>query len=167
VAARLVTASLGAIGITGAAILESFPMLCTASLAFGSGGAAILLARYAAAELSLPEQRGRATSRVVTTVGAVAGPNLLAPAGSAAHAVGLPPLTGLYVVAPVMFACAAGILFTLLRPDPLRVAVAVRPRLRAGRHAESAPVPLRRLASAGAEPGWRPSSSPTSSWSRS
>jgi MFS family permease len=57
-----------------------------------------------------------------TTFGAVAGPNLLDPAGAAADAVGLPELTGLFVLAAVAYTAAAGVLLALLRPDPLRLA---------------------------------------------
>lgn len=148
----LVTASVGAAGIVVAGTLPSFVLLCVASLAFGSGTSAILLARYAAADLSPPGERARAMSRVVfvTTLGGVAGPNLLAPAGAVAHALGLPPLTGLYVFSAVMFVGAAGILVTLLRPDPLLVAVDLQLHTPLGTEVTSARVPLRRLLRGGA-----------------
>jgi MFS family permease len=81
-----------------------------------------MLARYAAADLA--SQRGRAISTVMTaaSVGAIAGPNLLGPAGTLARAVGLPPPTGLFVLAVPAFLGAAGVLAALLRPDPLQVA---------------------------------------------
>jgi predicted MFS family arabinose efflux permease len=87
----------------------------------------VMLARYGAADLSMPAERGRAIGTVVfaTTFGAVAGPNLLEPAGSVAGALGLPRLTGLYLCAAVAFAGAALLLMVLLRPDPLRVATAL------------------------------------------
>jgi MFS family permease len=52
----------------------------------------------------------------------VAGPNLAAPAGRVALALGLPELAGPYLV-PIVFVGAAAILsFALLRPDPYELA---------------------------------------------
>lgn len=77
----LATAALGAAGVVAAAALDSFALLLAASAVFGAGNAAVMLARYAAADLSTPGERGRAIGVVVfsTTFGAVAGPNLLEP----------------------------------------------------------------------------------------
>jgi MFS family permease len=56
------------------------------------------------------------------TVGAVIGPNLVAPAGALATKVGLPELSGAYLV-PVMFVGAAAVLTLVsLRPDPYALA---------------------------------------------
>ena len=56
------------------------------------------------------------------TVGAVAGPNLAAPAGKIALALGLPELAGPYLV-PIVFVGAAALLsFVFLRPDPYELA---------------------------------------------
>jgi MFS family permease len=122
----LAAAALGAAGVVAAGALRSFVLLCGASVLFGAGNAAIGLARYAAADLSRPADRGRSIGAVVfaTTFGAVAGPNLLAPAGDLAGALGLPPLTGLYLCAAAALLVAALVLFVFLRPDPLRLAVA-------------------------------------------
>jgi MFS family permease len=138
----LTTAAFGAAGLVLAGVIESFVLLCAASVVFGAGNAAVMLARYAAADLSTPAERGRAIGVVVfaTTFGAVAGPNLLAPAGDVAIALGLPELTGLFLFATVALALAALVLFAFLRPDPLQFATA---------REEPAPpapaVPLRRL----------------------
>lgn len=53
--------------------------------------------------------RGRALGLVLfaTAVGAVASPNLLGPSGDVARALGLPTLSGLYLVAAVVFPVAA------------------------------------------------------------
>jgi MFS family permease len=57
-----------------------------------------------------------------STIGAVIGPNLAAPAGALAIAIGLPELAGPYLV-PILFVGAAAILsITLLRPDPYELA---------------------------------------------
>jgi len=76
--AALTIATLGAAGVVLAGTARSFPLLLIAMFAFGAGNSAVMLARYAAADLSTPAQRGRAIGLVVfaTTFGAVAGPNL-------------------------------------------------------------------------------------------
>lgn len=105
-------------------VAESFPLLLLGMMLLGWGTSANLLARYAGADLAEPDHRARAISTVVwaTTIGAVAGPNLLGPAGHVATALGLTRLTGPYVVALVCFAAAAMITAALLRPDPLLAA---------------------------------------------
>jgi MFS family permease len=122
----LIAAALGAAGVVLSGVLDSFVLLCAASAVFGSGNTAVMLARYAAADLSTPAERGRAIGRVVfaTTFGAVAGPNLLAPAGEVAEALGLPQLTGLYLFAAGAFVLAGLVLQLFLRPDPLQFALA-------------------------------------------
>jgi hypothetical protein len=79
------------------------------SLLLGAGNTAVMLGRYAAADLGNQSARGRAMGAVLaaTTVGAVVGPNLLAPAGALAGTLGLVALTGPYLVAAVGFAAAA------------------------------------------------------------
>ena len=80
---------LGAVGaglcVVGGAV-GSFALLLTGALLLGSNTAASLASRYAAADLAPPQHKGRALSLVLwaTTVGAVAGPNLVGPAGDLA-----------------------------------------------------------------------------------
>jgi MFS family permease len=143
--AALGTAAAGALAVVAAGALDSFALLLVASLLFGAGNTAVMLARYAAADLSTPAQRGRAIGIIVfaTTFGAVAGPTLLEPTADVAAALGLPELTGLYLFSAAAFALAALVLFALLRPDPLRVAAALQP---ASAVEDGAPrVPLRTL----------------------
>jgi MFS family permease len=142
----LATAAVGAAGVVLAGVMESFVLLCAASAVFGAGNTAVMLARYAAADLSTPAERGRAIGRVVfaTTFGGIAGPNLLAPAGDVATALGLPELTGLFLFAAVAFALAGLVLFVFLRPDPLQIAAALD-TAPADEHREPAHVPLRQL----------------------
>jgi MFS family permease len=107
-----------------AADVSSFPLLLAGMLLFGTGTAANLLARYAGTDLAAPERRGRSLANVVwaTTLGAVAGPNLLGPAGALADSFGLPRMAGPYLVSVGCFAAAALVVGLLLRPDPLVVA---------------------------------------------
>ncbi len=119
-----ITATTGAGAAVTAAEIESFPLLLAGMVLIGSGTAANLLARYAGADLAAPEHRARAISTVVwaTTIGAIAAPNALAPAGRLGEWLGLPALAGPFVVAFVWFAVAAAVIGLLLRPDPLAVA---------------------------------------------
>lgn len=129
----LATALLGGAAGAGLCVLagaiESLPLLLVGCLLFGAGNTAVMLARYAAADLSEPERRARTIGLVVfaTTFGAVAGPNLLGPTGAAAASVGLPRLTGLFVLAALAYTAAAAVLLVLLRPDPLRLATHAEP----------------------------------------
>jgi MFS family permease len=94
--------------------------LLAGTLLLGAGTAAVMLGRYAAAENAPEGSRGRAmaTVLVATTVGAVAGPNLLVPSDALGRALGLPGLAGAYVVAALCFALAAGLLLLLLPARP-------------------------------------------------
>jgi MFS family permease len=123
-ATALLAGAAGAALCVLAGVVDNLPLLLAGCLLFGAGNTAVMLARYAAADLSEPERRARTIGIVVfaTTFGAVAGPNLLEPAGDAAAAAGLPELTGLFVLAAVAYTAAAAVLLALLRPDPLRLA---------------------------------------------
>jgi predicted MFS family arabinose efflux permease len=60
-----------------------------------------------------------------TTFGSVLGPNLVGPAGSGAAHLGLPDLTGPFLLSAVVVGLAALVGLVLLRPDPLRTALAL------------------------------------------
>lgn len=127
-AAGYAVAVLGALVTVVAAVLSSLPLLLAGLFAFGAATACSLQARYAAADLAAPEHRGRALSLVVwaTTVGSVLGPNLAGPGEALGAALGLPPLTGAYVVSVAVFTAVALGLLALLRPDPLLLARRLR-----------------------------------------
>jgi MFS family permease len=115
---------LGALGVVVAAAIDSVPLLFAALLVYGAGTATNLQARYAGADLATPATRGTAISvaLVATTLGAVAGPNLVEPLGHLATNLGLPALSGPFLLAAVAYSAAGAALFTLLRPDPLLLA---------------------------------------------
>ncbi|HZN19008.1 MAG TPA: hypothetical protein VFB84_12675 [Micromonosporaceae bacterium] len=77
----------------------------------GAGNTAVMFGRYAAADLvggAVPAAtRAVATALAAASVGAVLGPNLLAPAGRLAEGAGLPASAGLYALAVPAFALAA------------------------------------------------------------
>ena len=115
---------IGAVVATLAVVTLSLPMLLVGTVLIGFGNASNQLSRYVAADLATPDRRASAIGVVVwgATIGAVAGPNLAAPAGQVALALGLPELAGPYLV-PIVFVGAASLLsFALLRPDPYELA---------------------------------------------
>ncbi|HXF64452.1 MAG TPA: MFS transporter [Caldilineaceae bacterium] len=81
------------------------------------------LARYAAAEVELPDRRAKAIGFVVFagTVGAVVGPRLLVPAEQLAQRFGWISPTGPFVVGAGLAYLAFMLNALLLRPDPMRV----------------------------------------------
>ncbi|HJR36868.1 MAG TPA: MFS transporter [Nocardioidaceae bacterium] len=118
------------LGASGAAlcvlagVVDSFTLLLVGATLLGSTTAANAQSRYAATDLAKPAHRARALSLVVwaTTVGAVAGPNLTGWAGRVAADVGLPRLTGPFVIGVVGMSLAAAVIGIFMRPDPLLVA---------------------------------------------
>ena len=123
-AAGYAVAVCGAILATVGVAAGSMVMLLGGTVLIGFGNASNQLSRYVAADLYPPERRASALGLVVggATVGAIIGPNLAAPAASLATNLGLPPISGAYLV-PVVFVGAAAILsFVALRPDPYALA---------------------------------------------
>lgn len=108
---------LGALVVIGATRSSSFALMLVGSVLLGGANAGIFLTRYAAAEVGGPAARGRALGTVLfaSTVGTIAGPGLLLPSGRLAAALGLEPLTGLYLLAVVAFAGAAAMIAGLSR----------------------------------------------------
>lgn len=117
----------GAIGVIVAAVLGSAPLLFASLFVYGAGTATNLQARYAGADLALPARRGTAVSvaMVSTTLGAVAGPNLVQPLGRLAESIGIPALAGPFLLAAVAYLGAGTVLSLLLRPDPYLLARAL------------------------------------------
>lgn len=123
---------LGALGagvVVLGAVVDNFPLLLLGMAAFGAGSSANLQARFAAADLAEPERRARAISNVVwaTTIGAVLGPNIAAPAGRSVSGLGIPAAAGPFVWAAGVFLVSAVVVLVLLRPDPLLTARALSP----------------------------------------
>ncbi|WP_426183462.1 MFS transporter [Microbacterium sp. TWP3-1-2b2] len=115
---------IGAGGVVLAAVTGSIPLLFVALFIYGAGTATNLQARYAGTDLALPTQRGTAVSvaMVSTTLGAVAGPNLVEPLGVLAVNWGIPSLAGPFLLAGLAYIAAGVVLLVLLRPDPFLVA---------------------------------------------
>lgn len=123
-ATGMVIALLGVILVVLAVGGGSFPLLLVAFALVGAGQAANLQTRFAAADLATDATRGRDLSIVVwaTTIGAVLGPNLTAPGEALGRLVGMPPLTGPYLITVVAQILAILLYLFALRPDPLLLA---------------------------------------------
>ena len=140
-AAAYGVAAVGAVLVVLAARHGTLPLLFLGYFLFGGATAANLQARYTAVDLAPATLRGRHLALIVwaTTIGAVAGPPLAAPAGTALAPYGIPTLAAPYLISAVMFVITAFVLLALLRPDPALVAGTAgdgqRRRLRDGWHA--------------------------------
>lgn len=122
-----ITGGIGAIGVIVATTMNSIALLFISLFIYGAGTATNLQARYAGTDLAGEKQRATAISiaMVSTTVGAVAGPNLVTPLGEFAQVFGIPPLAGPFMLAATAY-LLAGLTFLLyLRPDPFLVAKAI------------------------------------------
>lgn len=113
-------------GVTGAAIAAtairagSFAGFLAGLILMGGANTAVQLARFAAAEVHPPAERGRAIATVVLggTVGGILGPLLVAPTSAAAQWAGWPGLSGPYLASSAFFAVGAAVVTSLLHPDP-------------------------------------------------
>ncbi|MBT2624164.1 MFS transporter [Bacillus sp. ISL-32] len=122
-----IAGGIGAIGVIAATLFDSVALLFASLLIYGSGTATNLQARYAGTDLATPKQRATAVSlaMVSTTFGAVAGPNLVGVMGQFAKSIGVPYLSGPFILAAAAFIFAGLTLLIFLRPDPLVVATAI------------------------------------------
>jgi len=114
---------LGVLGAAGAIVgvaQRTFPGFLLSLVLVGLARSAVDLSRFAAAEVHLPAERGRAISRVVlgNTIGAIGGPLLVGPTSRFALRMGFPELSGPYLVVLVGLMVAALLIFAGLRPDP-------------------------------------------------
>ncbi|WP_078380083.1 MFS transporter [Sutcliffiella halmapala] len=131
-ATGFITGGIGAIGVVIAALTSNVLLLFAALVIYGAGTATNLQARYAGTDLANTKQRATAVSiaLVSTTLGAVAGPNLVGVMGGFATSIGVPALAGPFILAAAAFLLAGLVLLAFLRPDPLLVAKALEERIK-------------------------------------
>lgn len=124
-AVGLLVAALGAFGIIIAAVTGSFWLLIAAGVLIGFGTSVNLQARFAATDLSSVERQGRDLSLVVwmSTIGAVAGPNLLGVGEAIAPTFGIPGLAGVFVITTAGMLAGMLIIWFGVRPDPYLVLI--------------------------------------------
>lgn len=114
----------GAIGMILAAALRSFPIELMALFLLGAATAVGLQARFAAADIPTNRPKAKDISIVVwaTTLGAVVGPNLIAPGESLGLVLGLPHLAGPFVLTIIAQTLSTAFFWFGLKPDPLLLA---------------------------------------------
>jgi MFS family permease len=112
--------AVGSIIAVWAIMARSFPFFLAGLVFVGIARSAVDLGRFAAAEVHLPDSRGRAISNVVlgSTVGAIVGPLLVGPMGRLAAGAGLAELAGSYLLSLAVLLAAASLIFSGLRPEP-------------------------------------------------
>jgi MFS family permease len=127
------------LGLLGVAV-RNFPLMLLGMALFGIASTSNLLARYAAADVSRPERRGRAMGIIVggSALGSVIGPNLMAPALALGARLGVPDTASPFLVSVAGYGVAAALTFLFLRPDPLALARRDAAEADAGRPAGSA-----------------------------
>src|SRR5262249_57744239 len=112
--------ALGGCVVVASATWHSIGLLFVGMFLFGAANTGKFQSRYAAADLARPQDRGRQLSWVVwaSTIGAVAGPNLAAPAGALVAGTRIPTLAAPYLASAATFLVCALWLVAVLRPDP-------------------------------------------------
>ncbi|ARK21661.1 MULTISPECIES: MFS transporter [Sporosarcina] len=122
--AGFITGGIGAFGVILATMSGSLAILFIFLFIYGAGTSSNLQARYAGTDLANKKQRATAVSvaLVSTTIGAVAGPNLVLPMGYVADFIGIPSLTGVFLLAGVAYLLSGLTFLLFLNPDPLLVA---------------------------------------------
>ena len=117
-------AILGATLMIAATYTRLFPVEIAALLLLGAGSAVSLQARFAAADIPTGKPKGKDLSIVVwaTTLGAVIGPNLIAPGEALGLWLGMPHLAGPFIFTIIAQLSSTLVFWFGLRPDPLIVA---------------------------------------------
>ncbi|GER23428.1 putative MFS-type transporter YddS [Zafaria cholistanensis] len=129
-AAGLSLAVLGALLLLAAPLWRSVPAMLAGATLIGFGFAANLQSRFAATDLAEDATRARDLGLVMwaITIGAVAGPNLARAGSDFGLALGLPALSGPFLLASAGLTMALAVLEAGLRPDPLFAARALAAR---------------------------------------
>jgi MFS family permease len=120
IALGLVIGVLGNVLVLAAIQSSSYLFVVIGLMMMGITNSAVLLGRFAAAEVNPPSQRGRAISAVVLggVIGTVLARVLAVPVGEFAVRIGMDELAGAYITTLGLFFIAAMLVFIGLRPDP-------------------------------------------------
>ena len=110
----------GNILVLAAIQLSSFALVLIGLMMMGITNSAVLLGRFAAAEVNPPDQRGRAISAVVLggVIGTILARVSAVPMSGFVVSIGMDELAGAYFTTLVLFAIASIFVFFGLRPDP-------------------------------------------------
>ena len=120
IALGLVTGAVGSVLVIISVNLGWLVVFLAGMLLLGVANAAVVLGRFAAAEVNPPLRRGSAISTVVLggTFGSIFGPLVVGPAGAFMKTYGMEENSGAYLVCAILFALGALLIFVSLRPDP-------------------------------------------------
>jgi MFS family permease len=115
--------SIGAIFAIIGGVYRITAVVLLGTFLVGAASAAGYQARFAAVDLAKDHLRAKHLSIVVwgSTIGAVLGPNLMAPFGYIAASLGLPQLVGPYLLAVFMLGMGAILIAIGINPDPYLV----------------------------------------------
>lgn len=116
----LILGVIGGLGATFAINLQSLPLFLISLVLMGVANSALGLARFAAAEVHVASERGRAISNVVIggTVSAVFWYIFSDPLEKFMEGLGINALAWPFIVTLILLAVAAAVIFIFLRPDP-------------------------------------------------
>jgi MFS family permease len=116
----LLLGALGNVLVLAAIQISLFALVLIGLMMMGMTNSAVLLGRFAAAEVNPPDQRGRAISLVVLggVIGTILARLSAVPMSGLVVSMGMDELAGAYFTTLVLFAIASVFVFIGLRPDP-------------------------------------------------
>lgn len=119
-----ITGMVGSLIGVVAIVAGIFPLLLVSAAMLGMARASVDQSRFAVGEMFPEAERARMIGRLVFagTIGAVAGPAIVVPSGQLMENLGLHQDIGPWVAMSLLCGLAALLIFTMLRPDPMRIA---------------------------------------------
>ena len=116
----LILGVIGSLLVISGGLNENLYLILLGTFLVGAASASGYQARFAAIDLATPQRSSQQLSFVVwgSTIGAVAGPNLMQPSGDLARKLGFPELVGPYFISAITLTLAATVILIFLRPDP-------------------------------------------------
>jgi len=116
----LILGVIGSLLVISGGLNENLYLILLGTFLVGAASASGYQARFAAIDLATPQRSSQQLSFVVwgSTIGAVAGPNLMQPSGDLARKLGFPELVGPYFISAITLTLAAAVILIFLRPDP-------------------------------------------------
>ena len=116
----LILGVIGSLLVISGGLNENLYLILLGTFLVGAASASGYQARFAAIDLATSQRSSQQLSFVVwgSTIGAVAGPNLMQPSGDFARKLGFPELVGPYFISAFTLTLAAAVILIFLRPDP-------------------------------------------------
>jgi len=125
----LILGVIGSLLVISGGLNENLYLILLGTFLVGAASASGYQARFAAIDLATSQRSSQQLSFVVwgSTIGAVAGPNLMQPSGDFARKLGFPELVGPYFISAITLTLAAAVILIFLRPDPYLTANKLSP----------------------------------------